>query len=235
MANDGYSKIDGNVASGSTDVGNPVKVGGKYNSTPPTLDDGDRGDLQVDVNGKLLVDKITDFATETTLATYLPNLDTSLSSIASEITLTAINTKLSDGNQTTKITRTQSNGDFIGSDIASIAASTEYVHGTDFTSNEIDISSVGADNVITIQMKATGANAGNNANVIFKFVRSLDGTNWDTIEYVSPLITMNGTAQIIMSVDLNIGGAKKIRLRAIKNEDASYAINNINCKFGLKI
>ena len=39
------------VASGSADSGNPVKVGGVYNATPPTLDDGDRGDLQMDVNG----------------------------------------------------------------------------------------------------------------------------------------------------------------------------------------
>lgn len=45
----------GNVASGASDSGNPVKVGGKYNSSAPTLTDGQRGDLQLDVNGNLKV------------------------------------------------------------------------------------------------------------------------------------------------------------------------------------
>lgn len=45
--------IANSVASGAADSGNPVKVGGKYNATPPTLDDGDRGDIQLDVNGNL--------------------------------------------------------------------------------------------------------------------------------------------------------------------------------------
>lgn len=49
----------GNVASGATDSGNPVKVGGKYNSTPPTLTDGQRGDLQLDSAGNLKVNLAT--------------------------------------------------------------------------------------------------------------------------------------------------------------------------------
>ncbi len=43
----------GNVASGTADSGNPVKVGGKYNASAPTLSDGQRGDLQLTVNGFL--------------------------------------------------------------------------------------------------------------------------------------------------------------------------------------
>lgn len=45
----------GNVASGASDSGNPVKVGAVYNSSPPTLTTGQRGDLQVDANGNLRV------------------------------------------------------------------------------------------------------------------------------------------------------------------------------------
>ena len=45
----------GNIAADSADSGNPVKVGGKYNATPPTLDDGDRGDLELDVNSNAKV------------------------------------------------------------------------------------------------------------------------------------------------------------------------------------
>jgi hypothetical protein len=45
----------GAVASGSADNGNPVKVGGRYNSTLPTLTNGQRGDLQLFSNSVLYV------------------------------------------------------------------------------------------------------------------------------------------------------------------------------------
>lgn len=45
----------GNVASGATDAGNPIKMGGRYNSTKPTLTDGQRGDLQLGTRGSLAV------------------------------------------------------------------------------------------------------------------------------------------------------------------------------------
>jgi hypothetical protein len=46
---------DGKVAAGVTDSGNPVKVGGKYNSTLPTLTNGQRGDLQLDSSSLAIV------------------------------------------------------------------------------------------------------------------------------------------------------------------------------------
>lgn len=60
-----YVSTDSGVASGDADSGNPQKVGGVYNASAPTLTDGDRGDLQMDVNGN----------TKTTLATALNRLD----------------------------------------------------------------------------------------------------------------------------------------------------------------
>lgn len=42
----------GNVAAGAADSGNPVKVGGKYTVTEPTLADGQRGDMSLDANGR---------------------------------------------------------------------------------------------------------------------------------------------------------------------------------------
>lgn len=45
----------GTVASGATDSGAPIKVGGRYNSTPITLTDGQRGDLQQDAKGSTKV------------------------------------------------------------------------------------------------------------------------------------------------------------------------------------
>jgi len=51
---DGFA-VGGNVASGASDAGNPVKAGGKYNSTLPTLTDGQRGDIQVGSRGSINV------------------------------------------------------------------------------------------------------------------------------------------------------------------------------------
>lgn len=48
------SQVQGNSASGSTDVGNPVKIGGVYNTTPPTLTNGQRGDVSLNINGAVL-------------------------------------------------------------------------------------------------------------------------------------------------------------------------------------
>ena len=54
------------VANNAADSGNPIKVGGVYNSTPPTLDSADRGDLQLDVNGNLQVSLNTALSGEDT-------------------------------------------------------------------------------------------------------------------------------------------------------------------------
>lgn len=47
--------VVGNVASGATDSGNPVKVGGVYQSTKPTLTNGQRGDVQLTSRGAVTV------------------------------------------------------------------------------------------------------------------------------------------------------------------------------------
>lgn len=48
------STSTGNVAHGTADSGNPVKIGGKYYLTVPTLTDGWRGDLRLDSRGALV-------------------------------------------------------------------------------------------------------------------------------------------------------------------------------------
>lgn len=47
--------VGGTVASAATDSGNPVKVGGKYNSSPVNLTNGQRGDIQLGQSGQLFV------------------------------------------------------------------------------------------------------------------------------------------------------------------------------------
>lgn len=58
----------GNVASAATDSGNPLKVGGKYNSTLPTFTDGQRGDIQLNAKGGLLSQLMQPDGTAVTLA-----------------------------------------------------------------------------------------------------------------------------------------------------------------------
>lgn len=47
--------VVGNVAAGASDSGNPVKIGGVYNSTLPTLTNGQRGDVQLSSKGTVIV------------------------------------------------------------------------------------------------------------------------------------------------------------------------------------
>lgn len=51
----GADQIQGSVAAGVADSGNPVKAGGVYNSAPPTYLTGQRSDLQTDSRGTLHV------------------------------------------------------------------------------------------------------------------------------------------------------------------------------------
>lgn len=48
--------VAGDVAGNAADSGNPVKIGGKYNSTAPTFDDGDRGEIQISSRGNILAE-----------------------------------------------------------------------------------------------------------------------------------------------------------------------------------
>lgn len=50
---DSIEIVQGNISSGVADAGNPVKVGGRYNTTLPTLTNGQRGDAQVSAKGQL--------------------------------------------------------------------------------------------------------------------------------------------------------------------------------------
>lgn len=54
-ASGGSAVVTGNAAAGAADSGNPVKVGGKYNNTLPTLTDGQRGDIQLDASSREIV------------------------------------------------------------------------------------------------------------------------------------------------------------------------------------
>lgn len=48
-------EVVGNVAAGATDSGAPVKIGGVFNTTLPTYTNGQRGDLQLNNKGGLII------------------------------------------------------------------------------------------------------------------------------------------------------------------------------------
>ena len=83
--------VSGDIAAGSTDSGNPVKVGAKYNATLPTLTDGQRGDLQLDTRGALRTILSTTNST-TSIGSRVDNADAVASSA------TADNLKVSSRN-----------------------------------------------------------------------------------------------------------------------------------------
>ena len=51
--------VVGNVASGSADSGNPVKIGGVFHTSFPTLTDGQRGDIQLDSSARQVIAPLT--------------------------------------------------------------------------------------------------------------------------------------------------------------------------------
>jgi hypothetical protein len=59
------ASMQGNVASGAADSGNPVKMGGKYNSTLQTLSNGQRGDVQLTSRGAVIASLCGDDASTT--------------------------------------------------------------------------------------------------------------------------------------------------------------------------
>lgn len=82
----------GNVASGATDSGNPIKVGGKYNSTKPTFTDGQRGDGQLTSRGSLITTLFVNDSNNQ-IAVAANNADgTATSSVASRLETISRNT-----------------------------------------------------------------------------------------------------------------------------------------------
>lgn len=60
----------GDVSSGAADSGNPIKVGGIFLSSPPTLSSGQRSNLQVDATGNLKVNIVAGAAAGGTSSSF---------------------------------------------------------------------------------------------------------------------------------------------------------------------
>lgn len=105
----GNLNVVGNVAAGATDSGNPVKMGGKYNSTAPVLTDGQRGDMQVDRNGRQKINTGGDSFSNITAAGT-----STLRSGAGRLIAVCVNTNGGNGNTLTMYDNTTGTGTTIG-------------------------------------------------------------------------------------------------------------------------
>lgn len=64
------AQVVGSIASGATDSGNPVKMGGLFSSSPATITDGQRGNVQITGKGALHTNLVSSNSVEVTINTF---------------------------------------------------------------------------------------------------------------------------------------------------------------------
>ena len=123
------SNTTGNIASGTADTGNPVKVGGKYNATAIGLSDGQRGDLQVDRFGNVAISQRSKYFNITANGTF------TIKSSAGRIVAICINSN-QNGASVQLFDNTAGSGTKIASyttNGATFAPTCQYLAGAEFT------------------------------------------------------------------------------------------------------
>ncbi len=124
----------------------------------------------------------------------------------------------------------QSNGVFISAEIASIAASDTIYPPGDYIAYDVPMSDILTS--LAVQVTVTGGNASASGDVDFNLIGSVDGVVWDTITALTVTITMAGTATIVKSDQLDVGGYKYLRLGSIQNKDGSYTATLVHARWG---
>lgn len=72
------------------------------------------------------------------------------------------------------------------------------------------------------------------SNLVYTFSRSLDKTNWDTVNTYALTVAGNGTNIITCVTNLNVGGIGWMRLNSINNTDASITATNLGVVYSIK-
>jgi len=102
------SIIGGNISNNTADSGNPVKIGGVYNSIKPILTSGNRGDLQLSQNGAQIVEQYFSYTHISTTTT------TTIKSGAGFVHNISVNTKGTAASIVTVYDNTTATGTVIG-------------------------------------------------------------------------------------------------------------------------
>lgn len=103
----------GDVGSGATDSGNPIKVAGVYNTSPPSFTNGQRANLQTDSQGRL---KVT-----------IPPLSSSTDSVATVGQVSTTGTPSTVASSATNTTLLASNSSRMGATITNESTAVLYV------------------------------------------------------------------------------------------------------------
>jgi len=122
----------------------------------------------------------------------------------------------------------QTNYNLYASDISSIAAAS-----SDNTDSKIAF--VDDVEVVAVQLKAEAANASIAANLVAKIVASVDGVNFDTQTFATVTLAKTADTEEAVTELINVRGIRAIMITEIENEDANYAVENVNAVFGKTI
>jgi hypothetical protein len=120
VVNSGAVTATGNVASGATDSGNPVKIGAKYNATLPTYTDGQRAELAVNAKGSLITVQTSGVAGAD--AQGNGTLAAPIVSSGSTATMMGVGNYLFNGTSWDRVRGDTTSGTYVGGAVASGAA-----------------------------------------------------------------------------------------------------------------
>lgn len=182
--------VVGNVASGATDSGNPVKVGGRFNSSIPTLLDGQRGDLQLGSRGALRVELFAG-SSANAINVIADNLDgVTVSATGNKIAVVSRNT-IFNGTSWDRTVSVINATNSIGTGItaAGILAQFDDVAPTAITENQFGNLRMSANrNMYTTIRDAAGSERGANVNSSGQLSVSVDNTpNVGTVTTVTSI------------------------------------------------
>lgn len=204
----GHPEVVGNIASGSADSGNPVKIGAVYNSTLPTPASGQRVDAQADLNGRRLV-------ASAPLDGYKATYSTSILGLASATTATDIFTITGSATKTVRVLKLEiaaSQTTASPQNVVLIKRSAANSGGTSTTPTIVPHDSNNAVatavvNAYTANPTSLGASVGN-VRVGRLFIDAVGGNSapteiiWDFGIRPSQAIVLRGTTNVL-AVNLN--------------------------------
>jgi hypothetical protein len=218
--------VAGNVASGSSDSGNPVKVGGVNMTTPPTLTDAQRGDLQLDTRANA---KTTLFAnnTATAITVSATNADGRATSATASRFEVVNDNNIYNGTtydrQASIINATNSVGTGIAA--AGVLAQFDDVAPTAITENQFGNLRMSANrNLYNTIRDAAGNERGANVNASNQMSVSIDGTNTVTQSTSPWIVAGGGTAGAAATGVVTIQGIASMT-KLLVTPDANSSVN----------
>lgn len=77
--------------------------------------------------------------------------------------------------------------------------------------------------------------AASTSNVVFTLQKSIDRLTWDTNQVYTISIPSTGTARVDAITNLNVGGARYLRVSRIANDTALTTMTNFGIQYSIKV